>query len=224
MPRRKTPLVTKEVYHVFNRIIASIPIFERKRECSRFLFAMSFYQNIKPPLKLSKFNKLSKNEKHEISELLYQKREWFVEIISYCLMPNHFHIVVKQLVDDGVKNYLRLVSDSFAHYFNIKNDRGGPLFESRFKAVRIEKDAQLLHVVRYIHLNPYSSYLVKNLEDLGQYPFSSFPEYIGKAKKEICQKRLVLDHFKIYGKYKEFVFNQADFQKSLAKIKHTLMD
>ena len=70
----------------------------------------------------------------------------------------------------------------------------------------------------------YSSYLVKNLEDLGQYPFSSFPEYIGKAKKEICQKRLVLDHFKIYGKYKEFVFNQADYQKSLAKIKHSLMD
>ena len=224
MPGREIPLINGQFYHVLNRGINSQKIFNCDRDYWQFIERVKYYRNNNLPLRYAHFSDLSLEVKNDLLNQLNGNGDFMASIVAYCLMPNHFHIVVKQLVDDGVKNYLRLVSDSFAHYFNIKNDRGGPLFESRFKAVRIEKDAQLLHVVRYIHLNPYSSYLVKNLEDLGQYPFSSFPEYIGKAKKEICQKRLVLDHFKIYGKYKEFVFNQADYQKSLAKIKHSLMD
>lgn len=84
-----------------------------------------------------------------------------LEIISYCLMPNHFHLLVKQVIDHGIVKCLNNFSNSYTRYFNIRHDRVGPLFQGRFKAVRIETDEQLLQVSRYIHLNPVASSLIE---------------------------------------------------------------
>lgn len=185
---------------------------------------MFFYQNANPPIKLSKYNLLPKDQREEIINSLKRKKEWLVEIVSYCLMPSHFHLVLKQLLDDGVKDFLRLLTNSFSHYFNTKHDRTGSLFGGRFKAVHIENDEQLLHVVRYVHLNPYTSYVVKDLEHLEDYPYSSLSEYLGKSKNYLCQKRLVLNHFRTVEKYQSFVFNQGDYQRSLERIKYKILE
>lgn len=224
MPIRKFPLVNGEVFHIYNRSVGPIPIFTDKKEHERFIFGLVFYQNDCVPIKLSKFNKLSKVKREKIIHSLREKKEWLVEIVSYCVMPTHFHLVLRQLKENGIENYVRLVTNSFSHYFNIKNDRSGSLFADRFKAVHIENDEQLLHVVRYVHLNPFTSYIVRNLEELEDYSFSSLPEYLGKSTMAICQKQLILDFFPTTEKYRNFVLNQADFQRSLHKIKHKIFE
>ena len=124
------------------------------------------------------------------------KKNFLAEIVAYCFMPNHFHFLLKQKANDGISKFIANFTNSYGRYFNSKNKRNGPLFQNRFRATRIETEQQLLHVSRYIHLNPYSAYLVKNLKELEVYPYSSLPEYIGKTDSEFCYKENVLHYFK----------------------------
>lgn len=139
-------------------------------------------------------------------------------------MPNHFHLLLKQKVDNGISKFVANFSNSYTRYLNTKTRRIGPIFQGKFQAIRIETEEHLQHVCRYIHLNPYTSYLVKDLNDLENYPYSSFPEYLGKTKKDFCQKEDILYHFKSPKKYREFVFNQADYQRSSNRIKHLSLE
>ena len=92
-----------------------------------------------------------------------------------------------------------------------------------FKAVLIENDEQLLHVSRYIHLNPYSSYLVKNIEELKKYPWSSLYEYLN-TKSELCDISDILSNFKNSEMYWRFIKDHSDYQKKLESIKHLLFE
>lgn len=224
MPARVLPLVTNEIYHIINRGNASVPIFKVKHDHQRFIQTFLYYQNINPPIRFSKFTKLNNTNRGKILRELKEKKKFLVELIAYCLMPNHFHFLLRQNKEDGILNFIRLSTNSYSRYFNTKYRRRGSLFEGRFKAVRIETDNQLLHVSRYIHLNPYSSYLVKNFESLLSYPFSSLPEYLGNVREGVCQKEIILEHFPNAGKYKEFVSDRADYQRSLEEIKHQLLE
>lgn len=118
---------------------------------------------------------------------------------------------------------MRNFQHSYSKYFNLKNDRTGGLFQAMFKAVRIETDEQLIHVSRYIHLNPVSSMLIK-IEKLEDYLWSSFKDYILDTNSVLISPVLILKYFKSKNKYKEFVFNQADYQKRLESIKHLTLD
>lgn len=145
-----------------------------------------------------------------------------VEIIAYCLMPNHWHLLLKQLRDGGVTDFVQQLSLSYSHFFNTKQERKGPLFQGRFKAYRIETEQQLIHTCRYIHLNPFSSYVVKSYDLLLEYPFSSLGEYIGRNDNNYCQKEDILGLFKSRDDYLRFVLDNADYQRSLDIIKHQL--
>jgi len=214
MPRRKEPLVTGEIYHVFNRGVEKRPIFENARHYQRFLDLLPFYTRSHH----LKFSTLSGKEREEV--ISKKTGEKLVEILCYCLMPNHFHLMLKQSSDHGIKNFMRIVADSYSHYFNITKERVGPLFQGKFKAVRIEDDAQLLHVSRYIHLNPVVTELVKEPED---YDWSSYLEYIAK-KKGFSITEIILDQFKSITFYKNFVHDYADYAKRLHKIEHLLLE
>lgn len=113
--------------------------------------------------------------------------------------------------------------NAYARFFNSKNRRDGPLFQSMFKAVRIEDNNQLLHVNRYMHLNPVSSYLIEK-EELAIYPWSSYLQYIDKVPNSFVKTELVLDQFRNIEDYKKFVFDQADYQRQLASIKHLILE
>jgi putative transposase len=111
--------------------------------------------------------------------------------------------------------------NSFTRYYNIKYKRKGPLFLPRFQARRILTDEDLVHNSRYQHLNPYSGGLVSSLEDLANYPWSSYPCYISAKKSPIVDVNQILEHFnqdKV--KYRQFVEDQADYQKSLESLKY----
>jgi putative transposase len=138
-------------------------------------------------------------------------------------MPNHFHFLLKQLKDNGISKFLGNLQNSYTRYFNIKRERDGSLFLDQFKAVLVRTDEQLVHVSRYIHLNPYTSYVVKEQDDLFKYTWSSLSEYL-ENKPEICELDTITSFFKSYKAYQNFIEDQADYQKQLYKIKHLVLE
>lgn len=221
MPGRLTPLVNDQIYHIFNRGIDHRPTFTSRSELTRGMIAIDYYRFVKPPRRLSKFLKLSNEEREKITKNIKSRNEKLIDILAFCLMPNHFHFLVRQLRTNGVSKFLANFQNSYTRYFNVKTRRIGPLFLDQFKAVRIETDEQLLHVSRYIHLNPLTSYVVKQFEDLIKYPWSSFIEYIN-VSPSVCEVNTILGFFKHPDDYVSFVKDNADYQRELDKIKHLI--
>jgi len=224
MPGRKTIFVTGKIYHVFNRGNAYRPIFLTTRDYRRFLKTINFYRYLSLPLRLSKYLILSKKRRADLEEHLNKEGEILVEIVSFCLMPNHYHFLLKQVKDQGISKYLSQIQNSYSRYFNIKKKRVGSIFQGRFKARRVETEEQFIHLSRYIHLNPYSSYVVKSVRDLKDYPWSSLPDYLGQANHSFVKKELVFNLFQNKKDYQNFVFDQADYQRELENIKHLVLD
>lgn len=219
MPGRKIPLVNGEIYHVFNRGIDHRPIFTDKREYSRALETIKYYQHHSPSIRLSVYL-AGGVEKRETFLQHLSISPLQVEIIAYCLMPNHFHLLLKQTLENGISKFLSNSQNSYTRYFNSRKQRIGPLLLDQFQAVRCETEEQLVHLTRYIHLNPFTAYIIKNLADLATFPWSSFGQYIGESKNDICKNQEVLSLFKTKEQYKNFVYDQADYQRKLKTIKY----
>ena len=110
-------------------------------------------------------------------------------------------------------------TNSYTRYFNVKHDRVGPLFQGKFKSVFIETEEQLIHLSRYLHLNPYTSGLVKEENGLINYEFSSLSDYVDGSKHGFIDTSLVLSHFERTSDYWKFVLSQRDYQRKLGIIK-----
>lgn len=212
MSYKQVILAISEVYHVFNRGVEERVVFTSKRDYLRFLETFVYYQRANVPSRFS-FRKRPQAED-------FLRLDNLVEIICYCLMPTHFHFLLRQIKDKGISSFLSRLTNSYTRYFNTRYRRIGPLFQGTFKAVRIENDEQLVHVSRYIHLNPVINFLVKDLND---YPYSSYLEYI-KGGKGICQKDLVLSQFSTPKNYEKFVLDQQDYAKKLKAIQRLVLE
>lgn len=223
MPRRKHPLVSGEIYHVFNRGINRQRTFTNRVELRRAVTVLGYYRFAQLPVKLSKLLQLNPEERLKVMDTLTQEDNKLVSIICFCLMPNHFHLVLRQLIDGGISKYLGNFQNSYTRYFNTRNDRDGSLFLDQFKAVRIETDEQLVHLSRYVHLNPFTSYVVKDLDDLFSYPWSSLSEHLSMSK-DICDMELIAANFKSSNDYKQFIVDQADYQRELKGIKDQILE
>lgn len=219
---RKVVFANDEIYHVFNRGVEKRPTFMDKRELDRSLITLDFYRFANLPLKLSRFLNLTESERSKFRQDL-NTFEKLVEVICYCLMPNHFHFLLKQKREGGISTFVANFTNSYTKYFNTRHERIGPLFQGLFKAVHIEGDEQFIHVSRYIHLNPVSSFLIEP-EELKSYEWSSFPEYMGLSNKNISSPKLVLDLFPSKERYKQFVLNQVDYARKLEQIKHLILE
>ncbi|MCM8787450.1 MAG: transposase [Candidatus Omnitrophica bacterium] len=216
---RKDLLVVGQVYHVFTRSIAEFKVFNNDNEFLRMLGAIKYYQYEKPKLKFSRFMQLKQTTHNNIEYNLFSEKERLVEIVAYCLMPTHLHFILKQLKENGISIFMKNILDSYSRYFNIKHKRKGPLWEGRFKNVLVEKDEYLLHLTRYIHLNPVAAGLVDNPEN---WIASSYQEYIAKSTEKICKYEEILNIEPI--SYQQFVNDRVSYQKELAKIKQYLLD
>ncbi len=219
---RKVPIVTDETYHIFNKSIAGYIIFNNEEEFLRMLNVIRFYQREKYGINFSKFFRPIKTKKKSFSDFVnLQNKKKMVEIISYCLMPTHFHLILKELVDSGISTFMNNVENSYSRYFNLKHNRKGPLWEGRFKNVLVKTDEQLIHLTRYIHLNPATAYLVRTPEE---WPISSYNEYLLKISESerICKYDDTLSTEPIF--YRRFVNDRISYQRELAKIKDLLLE
>lgn len=213
MPYRTTPFVNGEFYHLYNRGLERQPIFSNRRDYSRFIQTFFYYQIQNPKPKFSLYRR-SKTFPIDPSKKI-------VDIVCYCLMPNHFHFLGKQLKNGGVSEFMRKFIHSYTKYRNVKYKRQGPVFQGVFKAVRIETDEQLIHVSRYIHLNPLVSFLVR---DLRGYLWSSYPTYIGLTDDDRIVREEMLSFFNSAKDYEKFVLDQEGLGKTLELLKHLAID
>ncbi|MDO8639062.1 MAG: transposase [Candidatus Daviesbacteria bacterium] len=213
MPYRITPLVEGSVYHIYNRGVEKRIIFLDERDYQRFLQTLYYYQFMGPK------PAFSARDKFQVKD--FSNNPKIIEIISYCLMPNHFHLLIKQLNNNGISEFIGKVTNSYTKYFNTKHKRVGPLLQGVFKTVLVENDFQFLHLSRYIHLNPYVDKLV---EDLESYKYSSYPQFIGLTLNRLSVPELILNQFNDGDDYKEFVVGHADYARELAHIKHLLIE
>ena len=224
MAPRKYPLITGEIYHVFNRGNNKQPTFTKKREYERALSTISYYKYQLPPVKLSRYLACLPQLRDAYDKRLQDCKK-IVHIISFCLMPNHYHLILYQNIDNGISKFIANFQNSYTKYFNKRNKRDGGLFLDQFKAIRVENDEQLIHTNRYIHLNPYSSYIVTTLKDNESYPWSSLSHYLKRNSNIIDDHNLILGIFKKNKKsYRKFINDQADYQRSLNSIKHLVFE
>lgn len=221
MPGREEILSTGHLYHIFNKLMDSKTIFKEPFYCKLLLDLFLYYRSTQISCSYSRFRKLPTQIQAKILRKLAFKKHFKVDILAFSFMPTHFHLLVRQRIDGGISKYISDTFNAFTRYYNIKNTRKGPLFLPRFKCVRIKSEPQLIHVSRYIHLNPYSSELVKSIAELVRYPWSSYKEYIVRQKYRTCETDTIMSLFYDHKKlYKKFVENHAEYQKTLEYAKH----
>jgi len=207
MPKKNPPFVDGEIYHISDRAVGDSVIFKNESDYYRGIFSLYEFNNDNSvDIWLRRKQRKTEKLKEKVSAgsigrsdlpttpvgLIVPERILFVEILSFCFMPNHFHLIIRQLKDGGISRFLQKIG-GYSTYFNRKYDRKGHLF-NRFNAVHVKTDEQLRNVFAYVHTNPLSlieptwkekgikiknaKKAIKFLEE--EYRWSSFFDFIGK--------------------------------------------
>jgi len=210
----KKPTFTEDkIYHVYNRGTEKRKIFMEDKDYFRFIHDLfefndenavlnsCYYFN---PKTASIENRYLKNPKAD-----RKPRKLLLEILIFVLMPNHFHLLLKQKQENGIVKFMQKLGTGYTMYFNKKHERVGGLFQGRFKAVLVNEHAHFLHLPYYIHTNPLSNYrgstsIVGQMKFLEDYRRSSFPDYVGKKNfPSVTQREFLLNFFGREKKYKK---------------------
>ena len=180
MPYRQTIFSNDNFYHVYNRGVEKRTIYEDKKDYEVFLEILTYYliPDKKWPIEI-----FSRKPQVKISHS--------VSLLCYCLMPNHFHLLLKQKKKEGIKSLMHAAGITYSKYFNKKYDRVGSLFQGRFKAKLVETDEYLLQLSKYIHLNPEEFYK----KPIVSYPYSSYRFYVDGGPKDFIDTKTVLSYF-----------------------------
>ena len=149
---RRVPLVEGEIYHVYNRGAHKRDIFTTDWDYQRFQVLL-YLSNTKDPINLRDLFEKHKGRSFGgmFSEVVDGS---LVSVLAYCLMPNHFHLVLRQKNQDGITLFMRKLATAYAMYFNTKYDHSGVLFQGRYKSKHVNTDAYLRWIFSYVHLNP----------------------------------------------------------------------
>jgi putative transposase len=221
MTLRLEPFINDNIYHIFNKTIDYRMVFNNENNCLHLLNTIEYYRSNAVKFSYSQLPRLDPITTESYLKKIYDSNTFRVEILSYCLMPNHFHFLIKQKKDKGISKFMADIINSFTRYFNIKTERKGPIFVSDFKSVGITNEAQFIHVSRYIHLNPYSAGLINNFEELLKYPWSSLKDYTSIINNSFIETKDLLSLFDFdKERYKKFVLSNTEHQKTLETVKY----
>ena len=220
VPNRKELLITNDIYHVFNKTIDTKPIFQDALYCRQFVDICRYYRSSMSIVGYSKLPLLDRKKLEFILKEIKNPDNFKINVLSYCIMPTHFHFLLVQKVDGGIQSFVSNAVNSFTKSFNKSSARIGPLFIPRFKYKRITTGEQLAHVSRYINLNPFSSNIVNSIEDLKNYKWGSFKEIINKQYDLVDFQSLNKYCDTDSAKYIQFVLDNAGHQKNLEAVKY----
>lgn len=212
MPTRNTVKQYKEnaYYHIYNRGVAQQTIFLKGNDYKKFLSYLKFYLTptdlqrhalkVAPSRKLKNYNKS-------------------IDLLAYCLMPNHFHLLIKQYQVRSMAEFMKSLSMKYSIYFNKKCQRTGPLYEDRYKAVEVKLESQLIYLSKYIHRNPID--ILPSKTRLEDYKYSSYGNYLRKFSQAWVKANVILEYFK-KSSYREFV-EETD-ERDLIFVKEVAID
>ena len=212
---RKFQFSIGEFYHLYNRGINKTPIFLDVFDKKRFIKLLFVCNSRKSVV----FKSIQGQSLDEID-----RGETLVDIGIYCLVPNHFHLLIKEKTENGISEFVKKVATGYSMYFNKKYERTGSLFEGPFKAKRIDTDEYLKYIFSYIHLNPIkiidSQWKENKITDrvkaknyLQKYPYSSYFEYIGGKRQEekILEKDSFPEYFSQPKEFDDFINDWLSF-------------
>ena len=210
-----------EWYHVFTRGNGKMNVFREVQDYSVLLHRLqtALGTNAQDVQGMSKapFGGIGGKERVRITPF---KLGTF-SLATYCLMPNHFHFLIRQNTEVSISSlFLRLLT-SYSKYFNRKYDHVGHVFQDRFKAVHIGDDTQLLHVSAYIHQNPKVAGLVRRLE---RWPHSSYQEYLQETEGGLCDTTVLLEQFKNAREYTRYVEEAFDDIRARKDVQQAMID
>ena len=189
---RKTPLAKSECYHIYSRGVEKRKIFMNTKDYNRFV-ALLYAMNQDAHFSMNDF---LRDKNKNIKDIFIEKREkTLVSILGYCLMPNHFHLILYEHTEGGISKFMNKLLTAYSMYFNIKYERSGPLFTRPFRSEHISNESQYLYIFSYVHLNPLSiidkkwkEIGIKNKKEatefLEQYLFSSYQDFIKNDRLE----------------------------------------
>lgn len=188
-------------YHVYARGHGRMVIFREDQDYKVFFNLIKRYLNTK-----------IENDPYGIP---YTNLHGRIELTCYCLMPNHFHMLLYQINEHAMPRLMRGIMTSYSRYFNKKYDLSGALFETTYKASIVTLDNYLIHISRYIHINP------KNWHT---YNYSSLPFYLGQKPPAWLQPKRITGLFSSSNEYEIFLADYEDYKDALDEIKHELAD
>lgn len=174
-------------YHIYNRGVDKRTIFEDALDYRMFLSYLKNY--------------LSPRQPKQVRPVRESKIFEQIQLICYCLMPNHFHLLIKQGTQFAIVDFMRRITNAYTKYFNERYKRVGPLFQGRYKAVLVTEEPYLLHLTRYIHLNP-AELSEEYRSNLLGYTYSSYGDYLGKRKTLWLHPEEILGFFRTVQKTK----------------------
>lgn len=189
MPIKRPQLLNNGIYHIITRGVEKRQIFMDDSDYYRAIFSLYEFNDENPALIRDRRRDRLRAKKNGI-ELFSANRELLVEILAFCLMPNHVHLLLRQLKDNGISAFMRKFGAGYAAYFNKRHDRVGHLFQGRFRAVSVDSIRQLKNTFVYINVNPTELVEVgwkekgikepeKAIKFLENYKWSSYPDYTG---------------------------------------------
>ena len=195
-----------KIYHVFNRSIAHFKIFTYQNEIDRILSLFEYY-NQELEIPYSKYNKPS--QRFNSVGLMHQKNPLVIKVLGYCIMPDHYHLIIKTVMDnDQIIKYFSTVENAYAKYFNKKTDRHGHLWSESFKSVMVNSEEQFLYLTKYVHLNPVKAMLV---DKPGKWQHSSFNDYVNPSVLNGLEDLSITD----CEEYEKFVSAHREYEKKL---------
>ncbi|MCF7835733.1 MAG: transposase [Candidatus Marinimicrobia bacterium] len=229
--------VENKIYHIYNRGVEKRKIFMDDKDYFRFIHDLFEFndQNNVPNINYYFDTKTMSVESRHLKKQKAEKRsrKLLVEILAFTLMPNHFHLLLRQRVEGGISKFAQKLGAGYAKYFNTRYERVGSLFQGKFKAVSIDEDAHFLHILHYIHSNPLSlsSYrpprsIAREMKFLEDYRWSSYMDYIGKENfPSVTQREFLLDFYGGPEKYKKETKEWIkDWSKNTEKVKEVSFD
>jgi len=232
---QKPQFVENQIYHIYNRGVEKRDIFLDDKDYLRFIHDLFEFNDRDPAFNVAYyFNSKSKEVKSQYLEKERKPRKLLVEILLFTLMPNHFHLLLKQKQENGIVKFMQKLGTGYTNYFNKKYDRVGGLSQGRFKAVLINEEAHLIHIPFYFHTNPIdliygSSTSIDwrgQIEFLENYRWSSFLDYIGKKNfPSVTSRKFLLEFWggeKEYRKETEKWLRERD--KNIDKIKEITLE
>ncbi|MBI2074440.1 MAG: transposase [Candidatus Levybacteria bacterium] len=180
-------------YHIYNRGVEKRTIFQDEQDYKVFLSYLKLYLN--PIEQLGERTVTLKNVSFIAPQKPVNNFHNEVDLLVYCLMPNHFHLLVKQRSARSIELFMKSLLTKYVIYFNKRHNRVGGLFQDTYKAVLVENETYLLHLSRYIHLNPAPH--VNHVKDTPLYDnYSSYADYLGLRETSWIKKDLILSFFK----------------------------
>ena len=192
MRPRRPAYLPGHYYHIYNRGANREPIF---REQDNYLFV------------LRKFKQYS--------------REYALIVIAYCLMPNHYHMLIRQDSDQPAGLLPQRVFNSYTKAYNKRYERSGTLFEGPYKVIHVKEHAHLLHLCRYIHANPVKDGLASELE---QWPYSNYPEWTELRPGTLVDRTFIQEHFASPESYRAFVMDYVQERRLPERVAEYLED